>query len=58
MLFTSSQFSPVTAIEVNNKITNGLMVKLFPSCPAAQIRRTTASLICLGGLIHHPQHTY
>ena len=47
MLLIHPQFSPITAIELCScfKITNGVMVtsEQFPSCPAAQFRRTPLS---------------
>ena len=55
MLLVHPQFSPITAIEL---WPHGDIPKQCPSCPAAQFRKTTASLMCQGGLIHQPQHNY
>ena len=56
MLLIRPQFSPITAIELcsgfkNQQWPHGEVTEQFPSCPAAQFRRTTASLMYLGGLI-------
>lgn len=60
MLLIRPPFSPITAIELCCcfKITNGLMVtSLISFIPVLQLS-SKGSLMCLGGLIHHPQHHY